>query len=200
LATAVPFSTNVALRSQPNGCAFARSVSEGVMDSVTGDGAVVDGASVAEVAPARAVVVSVPAFGAAVGDGGDGWLRQPESAVTSRIEREIAVMRRFERTSASPRRGRKNRRYWLKNYIIAKREGRGVRGVRGITEWTGPAALAEQYADASNLNARIALHERYSTNQTDRHRWIFDRFDPSPTRRRSRGSSRNAWKTASCGS
>ncbi|HEU5440793.1 MAG TPA: class I SAM-dependent methyltransferase [Ktedonobacterales bacterium] len=32
----------------------------------------------------------------------------------------------------------------------------------------------QQYRDAGNLNARIALHERFSTNTGDIHRWIFD--------------------------
>ena len=34
--------------------------------------------------------------------------------------------------------------------------------------------LDKQYRDASNLNARIALHQRFSTNKGDLHRWIFD--------------------------
>lgn len=38
-----------------------------------------------------------------------------------------------------------------------------------------PEYLRErQYRDAGNLNARIALHERFSTNRGDMHRWIFD--------------------------
>jgi SAM-dependent methyltransferase len=38
-----------------------------------------------------------------------------------------------------------------------------------------PEYLRErQYRDAANLNARIALHERFSTNTRDIHRWIFD--------------------------
>lgn len=32
----------------------------------------------------------------------------------------------------------------------------------------------KQYRDASNLNARIALHQRFSTNTGNLHRWIFD--------------------------
>src|SRR3954453_4717747 len=46
---------------------------------------------------------------------------------------------------------------------------------------TDPAYLrADQYRDASNLNARIALHERFSTNPYGWHRWVFDhlRFAP----------------------
>ena len=34
----------------------------------------------------------------------------------------------------------------------------------------------EQYQDASNLNARIQLHQRFSTNQTNWFRWVFDHF------------------------
>jgi SAM-dependent methyltransferase len=38
-----------------------------------------------------------------------------------------------------------------------------------------PTYLREQqYRDASNLNARLALHERFSTNTGDFHRWLFD--------------------------
>lgn len=36
--------------------------------------------------------------------------------------------------------------------------------------------LTEQYKDATNLNARIALHERFSTNPYDWHRWVFEQF------------------------
>lgn len=38
--------------------------------------------------------------------------------------------------------------------------------------------LTEQYQDAANLNARIALHERFSTNPYGWQRWVFDRLDP----------------------
>jgi SAM-dependent methyltransferase len=34
--------------------------------------------------------------------------------------------------------------------------------------------LTEQYRSPANLNARIALHERYSTNRVDWFRWVFD--------------------------
>ena len=33
-----------------------------------------------------------------------------------------------------------------------------------------------QYKDASNLEARIALHERFSTNRYDYYLWVFDRL------------------------
>src|SRR5919107_6107973 len=36
---------------------------------------------------------------------------------------------------------------------------------------------AEQYRDASNLNARIALHERFSTNPHPLPLWIFDQLE-----------------------
>ncbi|MGD2177076.1 MAG: class I SAM-dependent methyltransferase [Anaerolineae bacterium] len=35
----------------------------------------------------------------------------------------------------------------------------------------------EQYKDASNLNARICLHQRFSTNDYRWQRWVFDRLD-----------------------
>jgi ubiquinone/menaquinone biosynthesis C-methylase UbiE len=37
--------------------------------------------------------------------------------------------------------------------------------------------LAEQYRDASNLTARIRLHERFSTNPYNLQLWIFDHFN-----------------------
>jgi len=42
------------------------------------------------------------------------------------------------------------------------------------------AALAEQYADAGNLDARICLHETYDTADRDWWRWVFDRYDGLP--------------------
>lgn len=38
------------------------------------------------------------------------------------------------------------------------------------------ALLAEQYEDAGNLSARIALHDRFSTNRHGWHRWVFDQL------------------------
>lgn len=35
----------------------------------------------------------------------------------------------------------------------------------------------EQYRDAGNLRARMALHERFSTNRRGWHPWVFDQFD-----------------------
>jgi SAM-dependent methyltransferase len=39
----------------------------------------------------------------------------------------------------------------------------------------------DQYVDAGNLNARIELHLRFSTNPQDWFRWVFDRLDLSGT-------------------
>lgn len=36
--------------------------------------------------------------------------------------------------------------------------------------------LNEQYKDASNLNARIQLHQRFGTSKVDWHRWVFEQF------------------------
>lgn len=37
--------------------------------------------------------------------------------------------------------------------------------------------LAEQYKDASNLDARIALHARFSTARVNWYRWVFDHLE-----------------------
>ncbi|MBN1604001.1 MAG: class I SAM-dependent methyltransferase [Chitinispirillaceae bacterium] len=37
----------------------------------------------------------------------------------------------------------------------------------------------EQYKDAQNLNARIALHEKYSSNPQNFHKWVFLQFSLS---------------------
>jgi ubiquinone/menaquinone biosynthesis C-methylase UbiE len=42
-------------------------------------------------------------------------------------------------------------------------------------------SIAEQYKGPSNLEARIALHARFSTNKYGLHRWVFDQFElPGP--------------------
>ncbi|MFD1512163.1 class I SAM-dependent methyltransferase [Halomarina rubra] len=47
-----------------------------------------------------------------------------------------------------------------------------------MTDWCDDReALAEQYGDASNLDARIALHERFSTADVDLKPWLFEQFD-----------------------
>ncbi len=43
--------------------------------------------------------------------------------------------------------------------------------------------LEKQYRDASNLNARIDLHQRYSVNEYDWFHWISDHFDIPPAAR-----------------
>jgi len=40
--------------------------------------------------------------------------------------------------------------------------------------------LNDQYKDASNLNARLHLHMRFSTNKYGWHRWVFDQFNIAP--------------------
>lgn len=44
-------------------------------------------------------------------------------------------------------------------------------------------ALAEQYAEAEKLNARIALHERYSVSERGFRAWTFDQFELSASAR-----------------
>jgi ubiquinone/menaquinone biosynthesis C-methylase UbiE len=41
----------------------------------------------------------------------------------------------------------------------------------------------EQYRDASNLNSRMTLHERFSTNPYGWHRWVFDLLSLPPDAR-----------------
>lgn len=36
--------------------------------------------------------------------------------------------------------------------------------------------ISEQYKDASNLDARAALHSRFSLNRVNWHRWVFEHF------------------------
>jgi ubiquinone/menaquinone biosynthesis C-methylase UbiE len=43
--------------------------------------------------------------------------------------------------------------------------------------YSDPEYVTRQYRDASNLNTRIALHERFSTNSYGLPRWIFDQFE-----------------------
>ena len=40
--------------------------------------------------------------------------------------------------------------------------------------------LTDQYKNASNLEARIQLHQRFSTNTYGWTRWVFDQFDLPP--------------------
>ena len=45
---------------------------------------------------------------------------------------------------------------------------------------TDPQYLAKQYQDASNLDARVRLHQRFSVNKYGWHPWVFDHFDLPP--------------------
>ncbi len=46
------------------------------------------------------------------------------------------------------------------------------------SDLTNPDYLRQQqYSSAANLNARIRLHEQFSTNPTDWFSWVFDQFD-----------------------
>jgi len=47
---------------------------------------------------------------------------------------------------------------------------------QGVT-YSDPEYVKRQYRDASNLNARIALHVRFSTNPYGLARWIFDHLE-----------------------
>jgi ubiquinone/menaquinone biosynthesis C-methylase UbiE len=43
--------------------------------------------------------------------------------------------------------------------------------------------ILRQYLDASNLQARAQLHQRYSTNPHDWQRWVYDQLDVLPSSR-----------------
>jgi ubiquinone/menaquinone biosynthesis C-methylase UbiE len=45
------------------------------------------------------------------------------------------------------------------------------------------AYLRQQYKNASNLNDRIQLHVRFSTNRYDFHRWVFEQLQLAPSSR-----------------
>ena len=45
-----------------------------------------------------------------------------------------------------------------------------------ISEIADREYVTDQYRNASNLNARILLHQRFSTNKYGWHRWVFDQF------------------------
>lgn len=49
-----------------------------------------------------------------------------------------------------------------------------------IAKVNDQAYLITQYRDASKLNARIQLHQRFSTNKYGWHRWVFDQFSLPP--------------------
>lgn len=43
-----------------------------------------------------------------------------------------------------------------------------------------PQYVGQQYKDSSNLDVRIALHQRFGTNQYGWQRWVFDQFSLPP--------------------
>ena len=46
-----------------------------------------------------------------------------------------------------------------------------------MQKFTDPQYLAkDQYKDSSNLDARIALHQKFSTNPQGWHNWVFDQL------------------------
>ncbi len=45
-----------------------------------------------------------------------------------------------------------------------------------LSKLTDQQYLEKQYRDASNLNARIQLHQRFSVNTVGWHPWVFDHF------------------------
>ena len=52
-----------------------------------------------------------------------------------------------------------------------------------MTHASDPDYLQQQYRNAANLDARVALHQLYSTHPQDWHAWVFDQFDlPSNAR------------------
>jgi len=67
------------------------------------------------------------------------------------------------------------RRAWYRSTLEDELVGI-VERRRGLT-YSDPGYVRSQYRDASKLNARIALHKRFSTNAHGLHRWVFDHFD-----------------------
>src|SRR4030042_248739 len=49
-----------------------------------------------------------------------------------------------------------------------------------VSEISDKQYLSDQYRSASNLNARISIHLRFSTNPNGWMRWVFDRLDLPP--------------------
>ena len=50
-----------------------------------------------------------------------------------------------------------------------------------MARWTERAyLLTDQYRDASKLQARMGLHDRYGVNPYNWHRWVFDQLDLPP--------------------
>lgn len=45
-----------------------------------------------------------------------------------------------------------------------------------MSKLSDPTWVSDQYRNASNLHARVELHERFSTNKYGWHRWVFDQL------------------------
>jgi len=52
-----------------------------------------------------------------------------------------------------------------------------------MTHASDPTYLHSQYGDASNLDARVALHQLYSTHPQPWNEWVYDQFDLPPEAR-----------------
>jgi SAM-dependent methyltransferase len=61
--------------------------------------------------------------------------------------------------------------------IVASCRTGAIKIRRWSVTYSDPEYVTSQYLDASNLNARIALHERFSTNPRSLPCWIFDHFE-----------------------
>lgn len=48
-----------------------------------------------------------------------------------------------------------------------------------MSNWNDAAVVKQQYATETNLNTRISIHEKYSTNKTGFGNWIFSNYDIS---------------------
>ncbi len=51
-----------------------------------------------------------------------------------------------------------------------------MRSMARVQDISNPSFVKNQYRDASNLNARIRLHQEFSTNKYGWHRWLFEQF------------------------
>ncbi len=56
-------------------------------------------------------------------------------------------------------------------------------GMSQIARLADTQFVTDQYQNAKNLNARIQLHQRFSTNKYGWHRWVFDQFSFPPQSR-----------------
>ena len=46
-----------------------------------------------------------------------------------------------------------------------------------MSNWNDAEVVKQQYATETNLNIRIAIHEKYSTNKMGFGNWIFSKYD-----------------------